>query len=143
MLAEIDPKTLPARKCGTTYRCYNFKKKQKHDNYRFSCFAFSSQLSFSSFISSFFSRVSLMSLCPLFSALSSLTSKLSLVSYLSLSSQLCFSFSFSCQLSRTALTYPAWQSAWALAHSLIGDLLALCRNKLSKCTPDETSCNLA
>ena len=30
----------------------------------------------------------------------------------------------------TALTYPVGQSAWALAHSLIGELHAPCRNKL-------------
>ena len=34
----------------------------------------------------------------------------------------------------TALTYPVCQSVWALAHSLIGELLAPCRTKLSRCT---------
>ena len=78
---------------------------------------------------------------------------LSLPLSLSFHLTLLLSFSYSCQLSLsllndndndhrfsrvslsvlTALTYPVCQSAWAL-HSLIGELFAPCRNKLSRCT---------
>ena len=46
----------------------------------------------------------------------------------------CFTFFllfFLLSTPRTALTYPQRPSAWALTHSLIGELLALCRNNWS------------
>ena len=76
------------------------------------------------------SLLSHVSLCLSLSTARSLSFQLS---HVSLSLSLHNSLS-ACPSKLAALTYPVCQSAWALARSLIGELLAPCRNELSKCT---------
>ena len=111
-------------------------------------------------MSTLFSSLSLMSSLSLFTPLSCLS--LSSQLFLSLLSSLSLSFHLTLFLSQslvnvhsllsendndhlfsrlslflfvlTALTYPVCQTAWPLTHSLIGELLAPCRNKLCRCT---------
>ena len=85
------------------------------------------------------SRSSLFFCSPTLSPLSSQLSHVSLhspvyVSYLSPHSPIYLSYLSLALSVLTALTYPARQSAWALAHSLIGELLVPTGQKLSKCT---------
>ena len=128
------------KKDGHIFAFFSFSLSLTSDLY-LSCHLHLSSLSLSfhnSFMSlSFLSALSL----SLFFALSclslSLSPQLALCLFSSLMSP-CLSLSHNslsaCPSVLAALTYPVCQSAWALARSLIGELLAPCRNELSECT---------